>query len=98
MWQSAANVAAGAEEERKQIDARAAWPGEKLSRFVDRGCHEVEVGEGDRERRRLCAHTARHRLERFRPARIPRPVGEQQEPRLHRYRTSQLNAANDISM
>ena len=43
-----AHVCAGAEEQRHDVDARAAGGGERIARQVDAGCHQIEVGERHR--------------------------------------------------
>jgi hypothetical protein len=91
-----AHMAAGAEKERHDVDLCAAACGEACAGLEQARLHEFEIGQLDGDGRRRGAHAGDDILERQRPARIARTVGEQQQAALrHRYLTSQPNAASD---
>ena len=92
-----AQVAAGAEEERHDVDARRAGGGDPLRRPGQVGRHQLEEGKLDRAVRIGLPDACGDGLERLGPARFTRAVRKQNQCVAHRYRTSQLNAASESS-
>src|SRR5688572_19038196 len=95
--QIAPQVAAGAQEQRQDVDARTAVGRHRIgcARQVRR--HQLEERKPHIDLRRTRSRRGRNSLERLGPACVARAVGEQHETVLHRYRTSHVNAAIDNS-
>ena len=74
-----AQVTAGAEEERNDVDPRRARADEPGRGVAERRRHQLEEGEGDAAVRRGGADARGDRLERLGPARIARAVGEEDD-------------------
>jgi hypothetical protein len=80
------------------VDAVAAVVDQVFGGFGEIRRHEFQKGQSDGRGGGRCADALGDRLERLGPARVAGAMREKQESALHRYRTNQLKAANDISM